>query len=316
METQRIFEGKTVEHAIEEALKHFRCTREELEIEVITRGATGIFGIGWRKAKIRATHTPKKNEIHEAPQETSSGASDVGARHTLPLPMENEAMDESDNGDGPEVGSLPPGPVEPKKETRSTEKGAEGPKNGKGPEAEPFMEDALGILNDLLRLAHIEAMVEVRMDPQNGPYLNVEGQDLSLVIGKSGQNLVAFKYVTNLIMKKRHTDCPTIEVDAQGYLEKRRIQVESTARRMAEKARRTGRSLSLDPMNAKERRIVHLALKRIKGVTTKSVGEGDERRVLILPQRRKKGGQGRTSDGRNPRQGRYPGQSDSRSRRH
>ncbi len=287
METQRIFEGKTVDHAIEEALKYFECTRDELEVDVITKGSTGIFGIGGRKAQIRVNYVPKTKEEECSKEEETP---------------EREA-EEGHVAQGAEVEG--PSQVEMEEETRE-----EGPPR-EHLEAEPFMEEAQEILSELLRLSNIDATVKIEMDSQNGPYLNVESEDLSLVIGKGGQNLGAFKYVMNLMLKRRHEGCPTIEVDAQGYLEKRRQQIEASARRLAEKAKKSGRSQSLEPMNARERRFVHLAVKRIKGVTTKSVGEGDSRRVVIYPQRRRGGGGG----GR-PRQRRLNRQSGGRDRRH
>ncbi len=287
METQRIFEGKTVDHAIEEALKYFECTRDELEVDVITKGSTGIFGIGGRKAQIRVNYVPKIKEEERSKEEESP---------------EREAEEVHVAQGAEEEG---PSQVEMEEETRE-----EGPPR-EHLEAEPFMEEAQEILSELLRLSNIDATVKIEMDSQNGPYLNVESEDLSLVIGKGGQNLGAFKYVMNLMLKRRHEGCPTIEVDAQGYLEKRRQQIEASARRLAEKAKKSGRSQSLEPMNARERRFVHLAVKRIKGVTTKSVGEGDSRRVVIYPQRRRGGGGG----GR-PRQRRLNRQSGGRDRRH
>ncbi len=287
METQRIFEGKTVDHAIEEALKYFECTRDELEVDVITKGSTGIFGIGGRKAQIRVNYVPKTKE-EECSKEEETPEREAEEGHTAQA-VEVEG----------------PSQVEMEEETRE-----EGPPR-EHLEAEPFMEEAQEILSELLRLSNIDATVKIEMDSQNGPYLNVESEDLSLVIGKGGQNLGAFKYVMNLMLKRRHEGCPTIEVDAQGYLEKRRQQIEASARRLAEKAKKSGRSQSLEPMNARERRFVHLAVKRIKGVTTKSVGEGDSRRVVIYPQRRRGGGGG----GR-PRQRRLNRQSGGRDRRH
>ncbi|HFC46406.1 MAG TPA: KH domain-containing protein [Dissulfuribacter thermophilus] len=287
METQRIFEGKTVDHAIEEALKYFECTRDELEIDVITKGSTGIFGIGGRKAQIRVNYVPKTKEEERSKEE------ETPEREAEEVHVAQAAEEEG------------PSQVEMEEETRE-----EGPLR-EHLEAEPFMEEAKEILSELLRLSNIDATVKIEMDSQNGPYLNVESEDLSLVIGKGGQNLGAFKYVMNLMLKRRHEGCPTIEVDAQGYLEKRRQQIEASARRLAEKAKKSGRSQSLEPMNARERRFVHLAVKRIKGVTTKSVGEGDSRRVVIYPQRRRGGGGG----GR-PRQRRLNRQSGGRDRRH
>lgn len=287
METQRIFEGKTVDHAIEEALKYFECTRDELEVDVITKGSTGIFGIGGRKAQIRVNYVPKTKEEERSKEE------ETPEREAEEVHVAQAAEEEG------------PSQVEMEEETRE-----EGPLR-EHLEAEPFMEEAKEILSELLRLSNIDATVKIEMDSQNGPYLNVESEDLSLVIGKGGQNLGAFKYVMNLMLKRRHEGCPTIEVDAQGYLEKRRQQIEASARRLAEKAKKSGRSQSLEPMNARERRFVHLAVKRIKGVTTKSVGEGDSRRVVIYPQRRRGGGGG----GR-PRQRRLNRQSGGRDRRH
>ena len=287
METQRIFEGKTVDHAIEEALKYFECTRDELEVDVITKGSTGIFGIGGRKAQIRVNYVPKTKEEERSKEE------ETPEREAEEVHVAQAAEEEG------------PSQVEMEEETRE-----EGPLR-EHLEAEPFMEEAKEILSELLRLSNIDATVKIEMDSQNGPYLNVESEDLSLVIGKGGQNLGAFKYVMNLMLKRRHEGCPTIEVDAQGYLEKRRQQIEASARRLAEKAKKSGRSQSLEPMNARERRFVHLAVKRIKGVTTKSVGEGDSRRVVIYPQRRRGG-----SGGGRPRQRRLNRQSGGRDRRH
>ena len=250
MRQQEIFEGKTVEHAIEEACRHFQCSKEGLEVEIITRGSTGIFGIGSRKAKIKAG--PKV--VPASPQEEE------------PVPKEGGQKEEEGQED------------RYYSEEDSEVKGLE-----------PSMNEARTILEELLSRAGMEGKVTVRMDTSNGPYLDIEGDDLSLIIGKNGQNLMAFKYIMNLMLKRRHPGCPIVEVDAQGYLERRKRTLKSQARRIAEKVRRTGRSLSLEPMNAKERRMIHLAIKGMKGVTTKSVGDGALRRVIIVPARRRNG---------------------------
>ena len=292
METQRIFEGKTVDHAIEEALRYYDCTRDELEIEIITKGSTGIFGIGGRKAQIKVHYVPKREEEG--------------------LEEEREAMTE---GGGEEVADSAEEPAPEPSFQEGAEKEAEGSEEGierEKIELEPVMEEAQEILSELLRRSCIDATVRIEMDSQNGPYLNVDSEDLSLVIGKGGQNLSAFKFLMNLILKRRHEGCPTIEVDAQGYLEKRRQQIEASARRLADKAKKSGRSQSMEPMDARERRFVHLAVKKIKGVTTKSVGDGDSRRVVIYPQKRR-GGAG---NGRKRHGGRMNRQCGGRDRRH
>ncbi|OCC16381.1 RNA-binding protein Jag [Dissulfuribacter thermophilus] len=280
METQKIFEGKTVDHAIEDACKYFNCTRDALDVEIITKGSTGIFGIGGRKAQIKVTYKAPEEPIIDLEEK---------------IEAEKEIQEDQTEKEAFSVSGV-------EEDVKAEDAGQK--------DAEPLMEEARNILEELISRSNIQGKVKVHMDPSTGPYLNVESDELSLIIGKNGQNLNAYKFIVNLILKRRHPDCPNIEVDAQGYLEKRRAAIENTARRMAEKAKKIGRSVSLDPMNAKERRIVHLAIKKIKGVTTKSVGEGASRRVVIVPQRRRSGSRSRSRQ-RTMNKSNYP-----RGRRH
>jgi spoIIIJ-associated protein len=111
--------------------------------------------------------------------------------------------------------------------------------------------------------------------------LEVEGEDLGVLIGRRGENLDALQYILNLMVQKWTSTWPNISVDVAGYRKRREEVLESLARRMARRVIETQQPFTFEPMPARERRIVHLAVQEDENVLTESVGEGDERRVVI-----------------------------------
>ena len=258
------FEEKTVERAIKAACKHFGLKEDQLDIEIITKGSTGIFGIGGRKAKIRVL--PRVEPAEKATQGKSESEATIGHEAPLHAPPETPAPDDTSKQTIAEQNK------EPLKGLAAYEQ----------TDLNKLAPEARQILSDLIEKAGFKAAVEIR---RNGdiPLLDIVGEDLSLVIGKEGQTLSALEYLTNRILSQRHHMTRTIPVDAQGYREKRRQSLAALARRMAYKAKKTGRSIALNPMGARERRIIHLSLKNTPGIKTRSVGEGSERKVIISP---------------------------------
>ncbi len=111
----------------------------------------------------------------------------------------------------------------------------------------------------------------------------IVGEGAGIVIGRYGQTLDAVEYLLNRIAS-HETEAPVrIAIDVEGYRERRQESLEHTARRAAEKARHTGRPVTLNPMSPRDRRIVHVALSDERGVTTRSQGEGSYRRVVVVP---------------------------------
>ncbi len=246
------FEGKTVERAVEAACRHFGVVAEELEIEILTKGSTGIFGLGGRKARIKAR-----------PKEVAGEA-----RPGVPRK-------------GPEAGEdVEPAAGEPVRQV-AVEPG-EAVCAGEEEGREELLQVARSICEELLERAGLSAGIEIKAG-EDGPYLDIVGEDLSLVIGREGQTLAAIEYIVNRMVARRSEGAKAIAIDAQGYREKRRQSLSSLARKMAQKARKTGRPVALNPMGARERRIVHLCLKNFPGIKTRSVGEGSERKVVISP---------------------------------
>jgi spoIIIJ-associated protein len=139
------------------------------------------------------------------------------------------------------------------------------------------------VLRDLVTKMGLEAEVSVREAPE--PVLDVLGADLGALIGRHGENLVALQQLTSLITSRRVGRIVHIAVDVEGYRRRREQQLREIARRVAGRVRATNQPVTLEPMLAYERRIVHLALKDDRDVKTESVGMDPNRRVVVLPKR-------------------------------
>lgn len=150
------------------------------------------------------------------------------------------------------------------------------------------------ILEDVLERMDIHGYVTAvrstvpgqRGDPEDTITLHVEGADeeaMGLLIGRRGETLRSLQFMVNLLVSRKVQKWPQIVVDVGNYRQRRQESLEGLARRMAERVRQSGRPLTLEPMGAYERRIVHLALRPDPTVYTESSGEGENRKVVIYP---------------------------------
>jgi len=146
-------------------------------------------------------------------------------------------------------------------------------------------EAAAKVLREILERMGIEAEVSA-FDDGERVILDAHGPESGLVIGKKGATLDALQYLINRIVSKKPNDGPGVVVDAEGYRGRREDALGDLARRLAEKAVKTGRPVPVEPMNPHDRRIIHVALAEHEGVTTESDGEGLFRRVVIFPKAR------------------------------
>ncbi len=145
------------------------------------------------------------------------------------------------------------------------------------------------VLAELLAQMKIKATVHVERaqaaTPDEDPpwVLNIRGADLGVLIGRRGETLNALQYITRLIVSREIQRRSNIVIDVESYKSRREEALRRLALRMAEQAKRLGRTVVLEPMPANERRIIHLALRDDEGVTTESIGSGDQRKVTIIP---------------------------------
>ena len=122
-------------------------------------------------------------------------------------------------------------------------------------------------------------------EKSNRYFFHVKGGNSAVLIGKRGQTLEAIQYIVEKIVNKKRKERVGIQVDVEGYLEKRRVSLEKTAFRLAEKVKRTGKPATMGQMNSHDRRIVHIALKDENMVRTQSMGEGILRKLVIFPKK-------------------------------
>ncbi len=146
-------------------------------------------------------------------------------------------------------------------------------------------ETAKKTLQDILRLLEVEATVDLKEDSER-ILLNIQGDGSGLLIGRKGQTLDAMEYLINKIVHKDAEDKKRIVVDTENYRFRREDSLVKLAQRLGEKAKRLGRPVTISPMSAHDRRIIHLALQDDKTLRTWSTGTGLYRKVIISPEKK------------------------------
>lgn len=137
-------------------------------------------------------------------------------------------------------------------------------------------------LNKVFKFFKLDPQMEV-VNNENSIMINITGDDLGILIGRRGDTLDALQFLLNLIINKNFEKRIKVYLDIEDYRKKRENTLNNLALRLADKVKRTGRKVVLEPMNPHERRIIHIALQEEKGITTYSEGEEPYRKVVIVP---------------------------------
>lgn len=141
------------------------------------------------------------------------------------------------------------------------------------------------VLGEILRLMGLSVVLSVEDGPER-TVIDIKGPESGLVIGKKGQTLEALQYLVGKIIHRGAEAAPhgkPLVIDSEGYRTRRESSLVDLAHRLAEKAVRTQRTITVNPMSPHDRRIIHITLDQVAGVTTHSEGEGVFRRLLIVP---------------------------------
>ena len=215
--------GKTVDEAIAKALQQLGLDRSQVDVEIVSEGRTGLFGLGGENARVVVK----------------------------PLSTEQVAVESS------------------------------------------TIQIAVDLLQRLLELMDIDAQVTARAPETPGDglgrssaVLDVSGDDLGILIGRRGSTLAALQYMVNHMVSRSLKSKALVSIDVERYKRRREESLIGLAQRLAEKVKTSGRTVTLEPMPANERRIVHLALAGDPQVVTASLGEGETRKVAISLKRR------------------------------
>jgi spoIIIJ-associated protein len=143
---------------------------------------------------------------------------------------------------------------------------------------------ALGVVSKLISMMEVDAMPTIRSggDEENWPVIDIQGQDSGLLIGKRGETLRALQFVVNLMLPRK-VEQSRVLIDVEHYRDRMARSLQALSARVAERVAYSGRSVTLEPMTAAERRVVHIALADHSSVTTESEGFGEGRRVTVMP---------------------------------
>lgn len=287
MEVREI-EGKTIDEAIDNACSAFQVPREKLNIEIVSEGSPGFLGIGAKKALIRASLLAI-DMVLESP--FASAAVRPKTRRPQPQPPERAAKSREEGI--PEVQprtSAAPRPEPPAASVQTERRTASAAATAR--DGEPAVEKARRILEGLLQRMQIDFTVSAE-ETEEAIVLKVEGDGSGLLIGKRGQNLDAIQYIINKAVHHPLNGHKMIVIDTEDYRERREESLVAMALRLGEKVKKTKKPVTVGHMNARDRRIIHLAVQNDASLATKSRGEGEYRKIVILPAR--KGSEGQES---------------------
>ena len=285
--------GDSIDNAVELALADLKLTREQVNVTVLEEPSRGFFGIGSKLAKVRVEEKEAEKPVRADKVVTHEDGNEV----TIEVcGVEENAAQER--------------PAKPARSDRQRSRGRRGGRGRssenknreyKGSAADNFVfgeakifgerpddlveaadHPAAEFLNRLSKEMGLDVNVKVSAN-SDSVFADIDGPDSGTIIGKRGQTLDAVQYLTSLVVNKGEEGYIKVVVDAEGYRQKREIALEKLAVRLADKARKSGRSVRLEPMNPYERKVIHTALQKVEGVNTRSEGEEPYRRVIIEP---------------------------------
>lgn len=271
--------AKTVEEAIKKAADIWKIDAVKNGYTVIQEPSRGIFGIGSKDAIIEVNKNvpdilfeePKKEEqpapvketVKEEPTKITPAPSE-----SAPTPQEEETQIIVEDLSAASA-----------QETTLAQAAAEVQTLPEDASAE---EVGLAFLGPIFKALQVEdAIVNVSEDA-GAIRFDVTGEHVGILIGRHGETLNAIQFLMSLVINGKVENHRGVIFDVENYRERQADKLENLAQRMAEKCRRTHRRVTLSPMNAAERRIIHITVEKIKGVTSYSEGNEPHRRVVIV----------------------------------
>ena len=275
--------GKNEEEAISKALAQLGLDRDDVSVEILERAKSGFLGLGSCPAKVRVSYGPEEEE--PAPVESAP----VQEKTEQPA-AKSEPRKNPEKRSAPKAEKKADKPVreKPVQEKSAPEQSKAQPQPvSLGEEVDDEKAQAIRtFLSGLLSQMESNAQVKVYL-PEKGRYrVILEGENLGALIGRRGETLDAIQQLTSYAVN-RTGGRVRVQLDAEGYREKREQSLQNLARKVAGKVVKYRRSVTLEPMNAYERHVIHMALQDVPGVTTYSTGVDPNRRVIVAYDREK-----------------------------
>ena len=290
MEKYIITTGKSIELAISNALAELRMDREEVSVEVLENARTGFLGIGASPAKVKVTYqvpdpVPAAPVAPAAPAEPAPAPSAAPRKPQKMAPKLGKPLEmpkQPTRREAPKTEAPKQPRQEPKKQAprRETPKAPVETRNYPPVEAGSLEEKVEIFLKGLLERMGSDAVPHAwRTDDM----IKVElvGADLGALIGRRGETLDAIQHLANYALNHDASKRTRVSVDAENYRGKREESLQRLARKMAAKVVKYRKNLTLEPMNAYERHVIHATLQDVPNVTTYSTGTEPNRRVIV-----------------------------------
>ncbi|MDE2769056.1 MAG: Jag N-terminal domain-containing protein [Chloroflexota bacterium] len=275
-----IVTGGTVEDAVKRALLQLNVSLDEIDVEVVSSGSRGVLGMGREDARVRVTvrSRPYSEEDEDEQEEADEVVAETAAPEPEAMPPEEATEEPAEEAAPAPVAAEAP---EAAKE-EPTVPAARRPRGELLEAGEDLENEAEDLIETLLdRMGFVADFDLVSEDPLG--YNIVGDEDFGRLIGRQGETLRAFGYLVNLMLGRRMGRPCRVIVDVNGYRQRRADQLAELAETLADEVRDTQEPITLEAMPANERRLVHVALADDEDVRTYSIGEGDERRVVISP---------------------------------
>lgn len=269
--------AKNLDDAITEALIQLGVTSDQLDYEVIEKGSAGFLGIGMKQAVIKARKKvviEEKEEIEEVEIPKKEPVKEYPKKEPKKKNISKDKKEKKEKKEKHE---------EPVKESSAAEK-----KEVELAKIEPqTIEACEKFIYDVLNAMDMkDVKVTSTVDEEGALSIDMEGNNMGILIGKRGQTLDSLQYLTNRVANKMQDGYVRVKLDTEDYRRRRKETLENLAKNIASKVKRTRRTVSLEPMNPYERRIIHSALQSDPAVSTHSEGEEPYRRVVVTLVRR------------------------------
>lgn len=258
--------AKTVDDAITEGLVRLGTTTDKMDVEVLEKESSGFLGfIGKHDARIRvrikevkSSSMPLKKEVRQEKPAKVKDHTEAKAeeKHVTEVHRKpKKKFDENDKGE----------PVSSERQEKAKA-------------------DAVKFLTDVFNAMNLEASINVEFDSaENELTIDVKAEDMGVLIGKRGQTLDSLQYIVSLAINKDCSEYVKVKLDSENYRVRRKETLENLAKNIASKVKRTGKAVSLEPMNSFERRIIHSALQGDSDCETYSEGADPYRKVVVKP---------------------------------
>lgn len=269
MEDYITVSAKTLDDAITEALVQLGVTSDRLDYIVVEKGSEGFLGIGRKQAVIKARRKREEKPVEETVEESK-----------VETPVKEEVKPEKKTEKKPakEHSHTKKNVREEKQEVKSEPK-----KEVELAKVEPqTIETCEKFIYDVMNAMGMDDVkVTSVVDEEGALSINMEGSNMGILIGKRGQTLDSLQYLTNRVANKMQDGYVRVKLDTEDYRRRRKETLENLAKNIASKVKRTRKTVSLEPMNPYERRIIHSALQSDPAVSTHSEGEEPYRRVVV-----------------------------------